>query len=213
MKILLTCGPGYEPIDEVRRLTNHSTGALGAQLADMLTDAGYEVFCLRGLGATAALPQRAKIVKAFGTGSELMEQLHRMAGRHRFVAVLHAAALSDYQIESVRDAQGRILRGRKISTQQGEIQLRLKPAPKVIAGLRDWFPSAKIVGWKYELEGSREQALERGWKQIQTNHTDLCVVNGAAYGRGFAVVNAERQFQPFATAQSLAKFLSQWLRA
>jgi phosphopantothenoylcysteine synthetase/decarboxylase len=26
MKVIVTCGPSYEPIDQVRRLTNFSTG-------------------------------------------------------------------------------------------------------------------------------------------------------------------------------------------
>jgi len=33
-KVIITCGPSYEPIDEVRRLTNFSTGELGVQLSD-----------------------------------------------------------------------------------------------------------------------------------------------------------------------------------
>ncbi|HVY71907.1 MAG TPA: phosphopantothenoylcysteine decarboxylase, partial [Verrucomicrobiae bacterium] len=36
MKVIVTCGPSYEPIDEVRRLTNFSTGELGVLLAEEL---------------------------------------------------------------------------------------------------------------------------------------------------------------------------------
>jgi deoxyribose-phosphate aldolase len=32
MRVIVTCGPSYEPIDEVRRLTNFSTGELGTLL-------------------------------------------------------------------------------------------------------------------------------------------------------------------------------------
>ena len=45
---LVTCGPAYEPIDEVRRITNQSTGELGALLSEALARANFEVLCLRG---------------------------------------------------------------------------------------------------------------------------------------------------------------------
>src|SRR5687768_14363623 len=34
---VITAGPTYEPLDEVRRLTNFSTGRLGSELATYLT--------------------------------------------------------------------------------------------------------------------------------------------------------------------------------
>jgi len=44
MKVIVTCGPSYEPIDQVRRLTNFSTGELGVHLSNQLARAGFEVF-------------------------------------------------------------------------------------------------------------------------------------------------------------------------
>ena len=43
MKVIVTCGPSYEPIDEVRRLTNFSTGELGVLLSNHLARAGHAV--------------------------------------------------------------------------------------------------------------------------------------------------------------------------
>jgi hypothetical protein len=52
MKVIVTCGPGYEPINQVRRLTNFSAGEVGVHLRNQLARAGFEVFCLKGSGAT-----------------------------------------------------------------------------------------------------------------------------------------------------------------
>ena len=52
MKVTVTCGPSYEPIDQVRRLTNFSTGELGVHLSNQLIRAGFGVFCFKGSGAT-----------------------------------------------------------------------------------------------------------------------------------------------------------------
>jgi phosphopantothenoylcysteine decarboxylase/phosphopantothenate--cysteine ligase len=36
MNCIVTAGPTYEPLDDVRRLTNFSTGRLGTELANFL---------------------------------------------------------------------------------------------------------------------------------------------------------------------------------
>src|SRR5260370_41460223 len=59
VKVIVTCGPSYEPIDQVRRLTNFSTRELGVHLSNQLTRAGFEVFCLKvSRSARAPTPVR-----------------------------------------------------------------------------------------------------------------------------------------------------------
>ena len=67
----------------------------------------------------------------------------------------------------------------------GDLLLELKPTPKIIASLREWFAEALLVGWKYEVDGDRDSALGQGQTQIVENQTNGCVVNGPAYGNGF----------------------------
>jgi phosphopantothenate---cysteine ligase (CTP) len=71
MKIIITCGPSYEPIDGARRMTNMSTGKLGITLANALTDDGHEVICLKGEGATCPDPLRAASVRSFTTNEDM----------------------------------------------------------------------------------------------------------------------------------------------
>ena len=54
MRCIVTAGPTVEPLDAVRRLTNHSTGTLGTQLANHLAGCGHDVLLLRSRTATAA---------------------------------------------------------------------------------------------------------------------------------------------------------------
>ena len=60
MKVIVTCGPSYEPIDQVRRLTNFSTGELGVHLSNQLARVGFEVFVSRV--ATRRIPVLASNV-------------------------------------------------------------------------------------------------------------------------------------------------------
>ncbi len=51
MRILITAGPSSEPIDEVRVITNRSTGELGTLLAECISQAGHTVELFLGQGA------------------------------------------------------------------------------------------------------------------------------------------------------------------
>lgn len=213
MKILLTCGPSFEPVDGARRLTNMSTGKLGATLAHFLTQAGHEVICLRGEGSTFPGPYPASQVNSFTTNTDLADQLEAWGRKGRIDAVLHAAALCDYQVAQVRNGSGERLVSRKFATRDGHLHLELSPALKVLPRLREWFPQACVVGWKYELAGTPDDAFAKAWKQIQDCQTEACVLNGAAYGEGFAVCGRDGRVERCLDPQSLCECLHRLLLA
>jgi phosphopantothenoylcysteine synthetase/decarboxylase len=196
MKCIVTAGPTYEELDEVRRLTNFSTGRLGTELANYLAGRGHEVELLRGEGATCPLEPRVKRVQPFTTTADLRRRLKALGGAG-VAAVFHAAAVSDFGFGKIweRNARGalREIHEAKISTRQGGILAELKPTPKILAELREWFPKAFLAGWKYELGSGREGAIERAREQLKENRTDACVVNGRAYGKGFGLVTPGRR--------------------
>jgi hypothetical protein len=83
------------------------------------------------------------------------------------------------------------IKGGKLATRGGSLLAELTPTPKIISELRAWFPKAKIIGWKYEVDGSRDDAIAKGRDQIRTCHTNACVVNGSAYGDGFGLLGGQ----------------------
>jgi len=183
-RVIVTCGPSYEPIDEVRRITNFSTGQLGASLSNRLATDGHEVICLRGSAALRSVTLDPRVRHTpFTTNDDLLEKLNRVPDRDHIVAVFHAAALADFRVD-------RPSTDRKISSRAGSLTLTLVPALKLIGKLRTLFPKAWIVGWKYELDGSREEVMEKGRRQLSENSTDACVLNGAAYGDGFGFITS-----------------------
>ena len=192
MRCIVTAGPTYEELDEVRRLTNFSTGTLGAELAQYLAEQGQEVDWLRGHYATCRLEPRTKGAQIFTTVADLRERFRQLAARGA-EAVFHAAAVSDFIFGKIwnraEDGGLREVQSAKISSREGTLLAELRPAPKILADLRGWFPNAYLTGWKYELEGDRAQAVARGRKQLEDNQTDACVVNGRAYGNGFGLIS------------------------
>jgi phosphopantothenoylcysteine decarboxylase/phosphopantothenate--cysteine ligase len=190
MHCIVTAGPTYEPIDQVRRLTNHSTGQLGTGLAKHLAADGHEVTLLRGRSATHTEMPEGVGLQQFTTTADLAEKLERLARAESGAgAVFHAAAVSDFAVGQIfrraDDGQLKPLNVGKLSTRDGDLLLELKPTPKIIASLREWFAEALLLGWKYEVDGDRDSALGQGQTQIVENQTNGCVVNGPAYGNGF----------------------------
>ena len=181
MHCLVTAGPTVEPIDYVRRLTNHSTGRLGCCLADALARAGHRTTLL--LSGTAVHAPKSKKVRVlrFNTTKDLHEQLEA-ASSLRVKAVFHVAAVSDFTVKRPR-------KGKIPST--ASLTLKLKPTPKLIFLLRKWFPDAFLVGWKYEVDGGKKSTLAAARTQIKKCKTNACVVNGPAYGEGFGIVADE----------------------
>ena len=192
MNCIVTAGPTYEPLDDVRRLTNFSTGRLGATLANYLTARGHTVILLIGDQATFTGERRAQRIESFSTATDLRAKMKSLVSK-KVDAIFHAAAVGDFafgRLFAPDDANKlvEIKSVKKIPTRQGKLLVELIPAQKIIAELRGWFPQTKIVGWKYEANGKRTEAVEMARRQIAECSTDLCVVNGPAYGEGFGLV-------------------------
>jgi phosphopantothenoylcysteine decarboxylase/phosphopantothenate--cysteine ligase len=214
MNCIVTAGPTFEPLDDVRRLTNFSTGRLGTELANFLTARGHQVTLLIGESATWPGERQAQAVKTFSTTADLRAKLKAFSGR-KVDAIFHAAAVSDFKFGNLftRDAAGKLRPfkpSRKISTRAGSLFAELAPTPKIIAELRGWFPKTKIVGWKFEADGRRADALRAAKKQLAGCATDFCVANGPAYGQGFGLVSARGQ-KHFADAAKLFTALERLL--
>src|SRR5580658_4963413 len=128
MKCIVTAGPTFEELDEVRRLTNFSTGALGTELANFLTERGHEVELLRGQGSTCSLEPKAQRVQMFTTTADLRERLQARANGGE-AAVFHAAAVSDFRFgkiwERMADGGLKQIHSPKISTHDGNILAEL----------------------------------------------------------------------------------------
>lgn len=211
MKVIVTAGPSYEPIDEVRRLTNFSTGELGVMLSNQLGAAGFEVFCLRGTSSTYPGSLTAAHHLPFSTNDDLFQHLVRLGREHEIGAVFHTAALCDFKVRRVENSEGAELSVAKLDSRGDSLTLILEPAPKLIARLRGLFPKATLVGWKYELAGTGAQAMERAWEQIRDNQTDACVLNGRAYGTGFALCTPPSLVQEAKDKSELTQLMSNWL--
>ena len=150
---------------------------------------------LLGRQATWRGQRRGHGVETFTTTANLRERLRALSSQP-VAAVFHAAAVSDFAFGKVwRRSPARELielGAGKFSTRHGALLAELVPTPKIIAQLRAWFPKARLIGWKYEVDGDHATAVQLARRQIAECSTDACVANGPAYGAGFGLVRSTR---------------------
>jgi phosphopantothenoylcysteine decarboxylase/phosphopantothenate--cysteine ligase len=147
LRVLVTSGGTAEPIDGIRVLTNTSTGATGAGIASHLALCGHEPVLLRAKQAQSPeVPCREELFSSF---ADLDAALIRLLGSEKFDAVIHAAAVGDFGVESV------LVEGR--TTVAGVTKLdsrfpplvRLRQNPKLVDRLRAASPTPlKMVAFK-----------------------------------------------------------------
>ena len=188
MKVLLTAGATREPIDAVRFVSNVSTGATGAALADALATAGHEVTLLHGEGAVRPCGDRVTC-GAFSSTERLGERLRAALADGSYDVVIQAAAVADYRPD--------VTHAGKLSSYADEMTIRLVPTPKLLPQLKSWSPRpVRVLGFKLTHgadDTARAAAVGRVFASGGVDavvHNDLEEMNAAGAGRVFRVYRA-----------------------
>ncbi len=97
-KVLITSGPTQEAIDPVRFISNHSSGKMGAAIADSFARRGAEVHLVLGSGAIKPENKKIKIYPV----KSAQEMYQESARVHRAMDIcVFAAAVADYAPKNV----------------------------------------------------------------------------------------------------------------
>jgi phosphopantothenoylcysteine synthetase/decarboxylase len=177
MRVLITSGGTEEPLDGVRRLSNLSTGATGAALANGFAERGAEVLLVHA--ERAALPEPGIESRTFVTFADLERVLMSALGERFWDAVIHAAAVGDYRIAALEVDGRNVEAGRgKIGTGR-EVVVRLAPNPKLLDSLRTWSSNAEIavVGFKLTDHADPEERRSHVRALIDRGVADFVVHN------------------------------------
>lgn len=168
MRFLITAGPTREYIDDVRFITNASSGRMGCAVAAAARQAGHEVTLLLG-PCEAAVPAGCR-VESFVS----VDDLSRLLAEH-FPAcdvLVMSAAVGDFRVA------GRV--GGKISRRGGPVDVRLTPTEDLLASLRPLRrPGQVVVAFAVE-SGTPEQAEAKARAEMEPKGADLSVVNPPA---------------------------------
>lgn len=172
LKAIVTAGGTQEWLDDVRVITNLSTGRFGDAIAQCLVALGFEVTLL----GSPVLAQRRVLgdferriqFQQFDSYTSLALQLSRLRS-NQFHLVFMAAAVSDYS--PVRYSG-------KLSSSADSIHIKMSKNPKILDQLRKYFGAESIlVGFKL-LSGVSQQHLEAvAQQQCQRANLEYTVAN------------------------------------
>jgi len=167
-KILITCGPVWTRIDPVRVISNISSGEMGHTLCRLLLAQRAKVTLLQG--PTTHGFQHSKItLRTFTYFEELSALLSQELRRHHYDIVIHAAAVSDYQLKKAS--------GQKISSELSCLRLNLVPTPKLITRIKKINPKVFLVGFKLQTCNDATLLFKNTKKLIAKTSCDMVVAN------------------------------------
>jgi phosphopantothenoylcysteine decarboxylase/phosphopantothenate--cysteine ligase len=159
--VVITSGPTQEAIDDVRFLSNRSSGKMGAALARAALLMGARVSVVTG-PVKVGYPLHTHIVRV--QSAEQMLEASLEAGKDADI-IIGAAAVADYRVAN--PVSGKMRRSEEL------ISLQLVPNPDVIASLAKAFPQATVVGFAAEpssdLSIAREKLIRKGIHAIAVN--------------------------------------------
>jgi len=189
-RILITAGPTWVPIDEVRVISNIASGETGILLAEKLLKYGAGVTLVLGpvescsvSGSTAPIrltsfaqgcPERSrridkkiKLVR-FKFFDQLRSRLKKELLSKNYDCIIHCAAVSDF---------------RPLSPDRGKLasnkahNLKLTVLPKIVNEIRKLRPAAKLVMFKLEAGISDIELIRRAREALLKAQADLIVAN------------------------------------
>lgn len=165
LRVLITSGGTSEPIDDVRVLTNKSTGRTGAQIADYFSEQGAEVIYL---GAKMGFkPSVDCQVILFSSFKDLSDKMEDILTTQKIDIVIHSAAVSDF---TVKPFSGKM-------SSDATPQLEFTKNPKIVDQVKKWNSKVKLVAFKLTSKSTAEEQKNAVKKLLSHADAEWVVAN------------------------------------
>ncbi len=195
-KFIITAGGTSERIDNVRKITNSSSGKLGMLIADCLLKERNDILIYYVCSKNSLRPSddRVHVLEVEGT-LDLKTTLEDLLLNNEINYFIHSMAVSDYMTDFVTNLSNikesitksnnideafeniEAIKGNKISSYEDNLVVVLKPTPKIISIIKNLSPSTYLVGFKL-LDGvSKLELINTAKKLRDKNRCDLVVAN------------------------------------
>lgn len=212
-RVLITSGGTREKIDDVRFLTNTSTGVSGARLADLLSSLGHDVTLVRA--KSAAKPESTDVTQTeFESFADLERILSTELSSRDYSHVVQMAAIADYTLERVL-LNGDEKKDRKTPS-GGRLILEMAPTPKLIARLKTWSRNKDlhVAGFKLTSGASDDERKAAAEKVLA--HAELVVANDLSTmkeGRHPYTIYRKEGAQPVSGFDEMSAALAFWIHS
>lgn len=197
MNVLITSGGTIIPIDDVRRITNMSSGKFGSKIATAFLKNKTHTIHLHSKDGVSPFNISLNLMEKniniqelndeisnkhdfwynyrmyysehiFRTFDQYQTSLKSLLEDHKPEITILSAAISDYGMNATLG---------KISSNEDEIILRLKKLPKVINKVKEWYPETYLVGFKLLSGSTHDDLINAATKLEKQSNADLIVAN------------------------------------
>lgn len=165
VKLMITAGPTFEPIDPVRYIGNRSSGKMGFALAEAAVEQGAQVTLVAGPVqlATPDHVTRIDVQTAQQMYDTVMQQIDQQA---IFIAT---AAVADYRPADVQSE--------KIKKSAQQLELQLQRNPDILATVAALEHPPFTLGFAAETHNEADYAIGK----LQTKKLSMIAANKVAY--------------------------------
>lgn len=184
MKVVITAGGTSEKIDNVRKITNSSTGKLGLCIVNefLKTIEDVEITYICSKEAFCPSDDRVKIKRIIGV-DDLEREVRNVLDNNDIDVFIHSMAVSDYKVdyvstlEKLRNNEEFSMNDNKISSSLSDLVIVLKPTKKIISIIKDISPNTYLVGFKLLDNVTKNKLIEVATNLMIKNKCNLVVAN------------------------------------
>lgn len=201
--VIITAGGTEEAIDNVRKITNVSSGKLGSMICNTLLENKEsdieKIFYLCPKSAVRPIDNEKIEFVFIKSVNDLKERVEELLKNNRIDLFIHSMAVSDYTVDYVTNAsmlskyieesgsnnvRELILNNKnvfdmngKISSTEKDLIIKLKPTPKVISLIKEFSPDTFLVGFKLLDNVEENELINVAINLKDKNKCDLVVAN------------------------------------
>ena len=180
IRVLITCGATWTPIDDVRVISNISSGEMGHLIAEAFRKQKAEVTVIEGPVTHALTDKKVKVIK-YRFFDELVDVLKKELLK-KYDIIIHAAAVSDFKVVGAS--------GKKIASDRN-VTLKLTTTPKLIKDIKRLSPESFLVGFKLESNLNPKDIFKTVRSLFISSACDLVVANSLKNGYQGYIVDAD----------------------
>ena len=191
-KFIITAGGTSEKIDNVRKITNSSSGKLGCIIANTILEEidDVRIYYICSRNSIRPKNDKVKVIEVDGV-LDLKSKVEFLLRNDNIDFFVHSMAVSDYMIDYVTTLEKMEksftsdddfsnvdkITDNKISSNEDNLVIVLKQTPKVISIIKDVSPETFLVGFKL-LDGvCDEKLIYVGRELMRKNNCDMVVAN------------------------------------
>lgn len=201
-KIIITSGGTSEKIDNVRKITNSSSGKLGCTITSKILekkeDQIEKIYYVCSKNSVKPNPNNKIEIIEIADTAELKNTIEKLLQKEDINYFIHSMAVSDYTVDFVTTAEKLAKRindninqdvcnlictnednftENKISSYEDNLIIKLKRTPKIISLIKNLSPQTYLVGFKLLDNVSEKELINVATKLRDKNNCDLVVAN------------------------------------